>query len=979
LQHQDRNSAVFFMATTPHQPSDDPPLHTQRVLSQWLSEIPLRPLAATYELSDRVLGSGGFGTVVVGRKRHLPQQVAIKRIHSHLNMSFSDQRRFMREVQLLAPLQHPNIVRVEDWGRDEQGLYIVMELIDGPNLLTVLERHGGPLPLAQVVDYGLQICKALDWAHRQGIVHRDLKPANLLLDPFGVVKLADFGLARRDPNLRDSLSRSQGGGYTQAYASPEQLEDYPHIDSRTDLYSLGATLYHLATNRNPLTRDRSLKAVPADLRPLLSSLLVDPEDRLPDVAAVVRLLSGGAALSPLPSPSAAVPAELISAQSALVAADGSCWKCQRVNALSRKFCSGCGSALYEACLATACQAAIGVWEAFCPECGADQPSLRQGLQQQTAELFRNMQQQLTQQRFDLARVTLQTVQQLLPTVRLQQLQPELPQLSAAIDQQQQAVQLVLDGARQLGEACQFDEALQCLQAIPQPLWPASAADWRRSQRELEQLQQGLPQLVQRGDLQRVREVHERLDELQPGRWPADVAMQQCVDVLVQRSIALQTGGDVEAALQCLEAVPTSERTAGCREQLVQLQQLVTDLQQQAEQLAGLGHYQQALDLLADLGDSRRPRGWSGWRSSQAHVQQLQVQLDAALQSEQLSSVMQYLGVLEGLQPGRWRQDARAKQLLDRLLTRCDRLLQQGTLDAAAALLQGIPASLHAERYNELQAKLQQRQAERALRELSAPFSAAAARDAQAAWAQHLGRAEEWTNTLGMKFRVIPAGTFLMGSPNGQGSEDEHPQHKVTITKCFGLGVHTVTQGQWQKLMGNTRWKGTIYVKEGSDIAATWVSWDDAVSFCRKLSESEGVRYRLPTEAEWEWSCRAGTTTKYSFGDDEKQLGKYAWYEDNAGDKGETYAHATGQKLANPYGLHDMHGNVWEWCQDWYDSGYYAKSAATDPAGPSSGSSRVLRGGSWDAGSASLRSANRDDGTPDVRNSDIGFRVVCELE
>ncbi|MFN9039715.1 MAG: serine/threonine-protein kinase, partial [Planctomyces sp.] len=264
---------------------DDDDLHTHRSLSPWLREIPVRPLLDTYELTDQVLGVGGNGSVVVARKRHMPQQVAVKRLHHDQKFTKSEQRRFVREVQLLAPLQHPNIVRVEDWGRDEQGLYIVMELIDGPNLLTVLERHGGPLPLAQGVDYGLQICKALDWAHRQGIVHRDLKPANLLLDPFGVVKLADFGLARRDPNLRDSLSRSQGGGYTQAYASPEQLEDYPHIDSRTDLYSLGATLYHLATNRNPLTRDRSLKAVPADLRPLLSSLLVDPEDRLPDVAA----------------------------------------------------------------------------------------------------------------------------------------------------------------------------------------------------------------------------------------------------------------------------------------------------------------------------------------------------------------------------------------------------------------------------------------------------------------------------------------------------------------------------------------------------------------------------------------------------------------------------------------------------------------------------------------------------------------------
>jgi len=263
--------------------------------------------------------------------------------------------------------------------------------------------------------------------------------------------------------------------------------------------------------------------------------------------------------------------------------------------------------------------------------------------------------------------------------------------------------------------------------------------------------------------------------------------------------------------------------------------------------------------------------------------------------------------------------------------------------------------------------------------LSAPFSAAAARDAQAVTARRLNRAEEWANTLGMKFRVIPTGTFLMGSPDRPGSKDEHPQHKVTITKGFGLRVHTVTQWQWRRLMGNTPWKQRTYVKERSEIAATWVSWYDAVSFCRKLSDSEGVCYRLPTEAEWEWSCRAGTTTAYSFGDDAQQLGKYAWYDNNASDKGAEYAHVTGQKSANPFGLHDMHGNVWEWCQDWYAHCYGGKSAATDPAGPASSSSRVLRGGSWYSESALLRSAYRRSYAPDRRRFNIGFRVVCELE
>ncbi|MFM8724154.1 MAG: formylglycine-generating enzyme family protein, partial [Planctomycetaceae bacterium] len=290
-----------------------------------------------------------------------------------------------------------------------------------------------------------------------------------------------------------------------------------------------------------------------------------------------------------------------------------------------------------------------------------------------------------------------------------------------------------------------------------------------------------------------------------------------------------------------------------------------------------------------------------------------------------------------------------------------------------------------ERYRSAMQKLQQQQQQQQQQAARAaicptfPFTAAAARAAQSAWARHLGRAEEWTNKLGMKFRVIPAGTFPMGSPEGKGNDNERPQHSVTITKAFGLGVHTVTQGQWRKLMGSTPWSGRSYVKEGPEIAATYVSWDDGVSFCQKLSSSEGVRYRLPTEAEWEWSCRAGTTTEYSFGDDQGQLGRYAWFEDNADYKNEKYAHAVGQKPANPFGLYDVHGNVWDWCQDWWDKKYYGKSAEADPAGPASGSSRVVRGGSWDYESANLRSAYLGYGTPDDRYYDVGLRVLCELE
>ncbi|MFM8727471.1 MAG: formylglycine-generating enzyme family protein [Planctomycetaceae bacterium] len=190
-----------------------------------------------------------------------------------------------------------------------------------------------------------------------------------------------------------------------------------------------------------------------------------------------------------------------------------------------------------------------------------------------------------------------------------------------------------------------------------------------------------------------------------------------------------------------------------------------------------------------------------------------------------------------------------------------------------------------------------------------------------------------------------------------------------------MGRTEVTQGQWKKVMGTEPWKGKEYVREGDDYPAVDVSWDDAVEFCKKLSAMEGKVYRLPTEAEWEYACRGGTKTAFSFGNDEAELGKYAWFDGNARDIDERYAHSVAQKQANAFGLYDMHGNVWEWCSDWYDD--YSSTPLTDPRGPSSGTSRVLRGGSWDNGPNNVRCARRGDSTPGLRGNDFGFRLVLE--
>ncbi len=231
----------------------------------------------------------------------------------------------------------------------------------------------------------------------------------------------------------------------------------------------------------------------------------------------------------------------------------------------------------------------------------------------------------------------------------------------------------------------------------------------------------------------------------------------------------------------------------------------------------------------------------------------------------------------------------------------------------------------------------------------------------------------FTNSLGMAFIRIPAGTFQMGDIQGGGGIDQSPVHTVTLTKDFYMGKYEVTQRQWEAVMG----RNPSYFDEcGGDCPVEEVSWDNVQAFIEALNVREGTTaYRLPTEAEWEYAARAGTTTKYSFGNDESQLGDYAWYRSNSG--GTT--HPVGQKRPNAWGLYDMHGNVWEWVQDWYSSTYYSSSPSVDPAGPGSGAARVKRGGSWGGNAFSLRSASRSRSSLGARNSLLGFRLVRSAE
>jgi len=218
---------------------------------------------------------------------------------------------------------------------------------------------------------------------------------------------------------------------------------------------------------------------------------------------------------------------------------------------------------------------------------------------------------------------------------------------------------------------------------------------------------------------------------------------------------------------------------------------------------------------------------------------------------------------------------------------------------------------------------------------------------------------------------IEPGNFCMG--------DGSRAVAVTLTSPFRLGQTQITMLQWVSVMGTKPWMNQRHIVQiGDNNAASYVDWHDATDFCRRLTDAHhkngnlpaAESYRLPTEAEWEYACRAGTTTAFSFGDDESHLDEFGWFSGNTAL--EKYVHKVGLKKPNPRGLYDMHGNVWEWCSDWYGD---KLSGGTDPVGPDRGSSRVVRGGGWGNNSGHCRSANRNDGDPSSRNSNLGFRVA----
>jgi formylglycine-generating enzyme required for sulfatase activity len=225
------------------------------------------------------------------------------------------------------------------------------------------------------------------------------------------------------------------------------------------------------------------------------------------------------------------------------------------------------------------------------------------------------------------------------------------------------------------------------------------------------------------------------------------------------------------------------------------------------------------------------------------------------------------------------------------------------------------------------------------------------------------------NSVGMEFVLLPSGTFVMGGDpvSEQADENETPRHEVTFSSALYICKFTVTQSQWQEIMGTNP---SHFI--GPERPVEMVSYRDACEFIERLNWKEDtLDYRLPTEAQWEYAARSGSQSTYCYGSERIKLKEYAWYRKNS----DRMTHPVGRLLPNAWGLYDMHGNVHEWCLDWFDRNYYAKSPAIEPTGPNTGLARALRGGDWGSQDWYCRCAIRSLSSPDRRSPRVGFRIV----
>jgi serine/threonine protein kinase/formylglycine-generating enzyme required for sulfatase activity len=876
---------------------------------------------AHYEVLSEI-GQGAFGIVLKAFDEKLHRLVAIKVMNPQLAATSPPRKRFLREARAAAAIRHENVVQVHSV--EEQPLpYLVMEFIDGQTMQEKLDG-AGPLEIAEILHIGRQIASGLAAAHATGLIHRDIKPGNILLEsgPEQKVKITDFGLARAADDA--SMTRTGTVCGTPMYMAPEQAFGQT-LDHRADLFSFGSVLYQMACGRPPF--------------------------RAPTTIAVLRRVTDEA-----PRPLQEIIPEIPD------------WLVAIINKLHAK-----------------------------------RPDERFQTAKEIAELLARCQSELQLKHevtcIPTERVANVSVEDLMTLDETPNANHESKKIisDASTSDSAKLKQIVYGALLALMVMSPILFGRQLSSIVNKWVWPAIPT------LPLTEITTGL-RFDGKDDYIKVGPI-----DLSSPQYTLEAFVTSAKDGDNGIVALLKNGDGPPEVMELYDGYPGGQRQSGAG-------------------IIGKSPYQSVNAPLA--AGSREHRAivfdgaamhyyvngiWQGKRNCTAH-KGLMWQMRELYIGCKANQTQFFRGQIDQLR-------------LSKIARYDDHFTVASTLTADESTLalyqfdEGRGDVLHDSSGNNhdgkiVGAKWTKSQSQPlsvpaavgrsdwpvdAPSPAIAPFNAEQAKQHQQAWAAYLNVPVEYINSIGIKFRLIPPGEFTMGSTPEQIAaalptagddalwqeciKSEGPQHQVVLTEPFFLATNEVTQSQFKRVSQKNpssfseegQWAEYVEGIDTSLFPVEGVSWNNAVDFCVRLTDMESAAYRLPTEAEWEYACRAGSTTEYFTGDTPADLAQMCWFADNSNDR----THAVGELQQNAFGMHDMHGNVWEWVADAWNPTLYsteANYATVNPFNrPSEDSQRMTRGGNYCSYAEACRSASRCSEASAYHTTVIGLRVAMSVE